>query len=275
MIIYRGLHYIFRHITALDNRIMAKMQAAEKAAIEREANKVVDSLPEKDRFFSEISIITHAGGGLQGLSYLNSKDAFSYYYENGNRVFEYDIDLSEDGKYICTHVDRSISESDHMNSKIDHRFSPISMDDCLCLISKYKDIKVVFDCKFCDLQPFAEYVKSSLQEQEDLSRVVIQVFSKENIDQIRRVWNFKMLYVCMNNTDYIETAKICVEYNIGAVSISDSSINNRAGWNVFINANICTFIYTVNTVQRFIELKEAGLCGAFSDFLFEKDVKET
>ena len=162
-----------------------------------------------------------------------------------------------------------------MNSKIDHRFSPISMDDCLCLISKYKDIKVVFDCKFCDLQPFAEYVKSSLQEQEDLSRVVIQVFSKENIDQIRRVWNFKMLYVCMNNTDYIETAKICVEYNIGAVSISDSSINNRAGWNVFINANICTFIYTVNTVQRFIELKEAGLCGAFSDFLFEKDVKET
>lgn len=64
------------------------------------------------------------------------------------------------------------------------------------------------------------------------------------------------------------------KHNISAVSISDSSINNRAGWNVFEKANICTFIYTVNTVQRFIELKETGICGVFSDFLFEKDVQK-
>ena len=57
MIIYRGLHYIFRHITALDNRIMAKMQAAEKAAIEREANKVVDSLPEKTGSFLRLVLL--------------------------------------------------------------------------------------------------------------------------------------------------------------------------------------------------------------------------
>lgn len=272
MIVYRCLHFILRHFASWDNRILKKMQAAEKRIQDKQADDFSLSLPTKDSFFADISIITHAGGGLQGVSYLNSKDAFSYYYDNGNRVFEYDIDLSSDGKFICAHTDESITEKEHIAKKIDGRFTPISIKECISLIKDHKDIKVIFDCKFTDLKPFAEYIKSKLSVVDDLPRIVIQVFNEENIRQVRSVWDFHMLYVCMNNTDYLEAARLCVENNIPAVSISYGAIKDRSGWRVFKKANICSFAYTVNTVQEYKALKDKGIDGVFSDFLFKKDV---
>ncbi len=273
MIFFRALHFVLRHFTELDNKILYKLQDTEKQCISRETERFSDCLPEKSSFFTRINIITHAGGGLQGMSYLNCKDAFSFYYDNGNRVFEYDVDLSSDGKFICSHSDKSISEKEHLNKKIDNRFYPISIEDCLRFIEVHKDIKVIFDCKFNDLEPFARFIKDSLKLKEDLSRVVIQVFSEENIKQVRSVWDFHMLYVCLNNTDFFNAARLCVQYNIPAVSISVGSIKNRTGWQVFGKANICTFVYTVNTVKQFGELRQSGIDGVFSDFLFDEDVK--
>ena len=274
MLLYRGLHFILRRFVSLDNKILNKIEDAEKQFEQQRINGVTDSLPQKDEFFSEISIITHAGGGLQGMSYLNCKEAFPYYYQAGNRVFEYDIDLSSDGKYLCTHSEEPVSEKEHLFRKIDNRFIPISITECIELIKTYQDIKVIFDCKFYDLQPFAQFLKDHILSENDLSRIVIQVFNEENIAQVRNVWNFKMLYVCMNNTDFIIAAELCVRYQIPAVSISIGSIENRAGWEVFQKANICTFIYTVNTVEEYMKLRRSGLSGVFSDFLLEKDVKE-
>lgn len=272
MLLFRGMHFILRRFAALDNRIWNKMQQQEKMAAEKQADDFSLSLPAKDPFFAEISIITHAGGGLQGLSYLNSKDAFSQYYKNGNRVFEYDIDLSSDGRFICAHTDERITEKEHLAKKIDGRFTPILIEECVALIKDHKDIKVIFDCKFTDLKPFAEYIKSKLTVVDGLSRIVIQVFNEENIKQIKSVWDFHMLYVCMNNTDYLEAARLCVEYKIPAVSISYGAIKDRSRWQVFKKANICSFAYTVNTVQEYKDLKDKGIDGVFSDFLFKKDV---
>lgn len=272
MIVYRCLHFILRRFVALDNRIWDKMQQREKKVVEKKTDDFSLSLPSIDSFFADISIITHAGGGLQGMNYLNSKNAFAIYYDNGNRVFEYDIDLSSDGNFICAHTDKSITGKEYLAKRIDGRFTPISIEECISLIKDHKNIKVVFDCKFTDLKPFAEYIKSMLTSEDDLSRIVIQVFNEENIKQVRGIWDFHMLYVCMNNTDYLEAARLCVEHNIPAVSISYGAIKERSGWQVFKKANICSFAYTVNTVQEYKDLKEKGIDGVFSDFLFEKDV---
>ena len=274
MIFLRGLHFILRRFAALDNRITDRMQMHKKEEAESISDSFSLSLPAKVPFFDDISIITHAGGGLQGLSYLNCKDAFQYYYDNGNRVFEYDIDSSSDGRFICAHIEENVTEKEHLSRKIDGRFSPISIEECVDLIKRFQDIKVIFDCKFTDLRPFAEYLKTSFENEADLSRIVIQVFNEENIKQVRSVWDFHMLHVCMNSTDFLETAEVCVRYGVPAVSISIGALKDRSGWQVFKKANICTFAYTVNSVQDFCELKGSGIDGAFSDYLFERDVEE-
>ncbi|MBQ7314904.1 MAG: hypothetical protein IJW83_02735 [Clostridia bacterium] len=50
-----------------------------------------------------LDIIMHAGGGANGRIYYNAQQLFYYYYNLGYRVFEYDCDLSADGRIICTH----------------------------------------------------------------------------------------------------------------------------------------------------------------------------
>ena len=45
----------------------------------------------------EVIAILHAGGELDGNTYLNCQEAFYEYYEQGYRYFEYDFKLSSDG----------------------------------------------------------------------------------------------------------------------------------------------------------------------------------
>lgn len=265
------MHFILRRFVSLDNAVLSKIEK-KCNNIEEKTQFISTPFNNKDEFFENISIITHAGGGMQGQSYLNCKEAFPFYYKEGNRVFEYDIDLSSDGKFICAHTEKEITEKNHLNRKIDSRFSPISIDECLELIKSNKDIKVIFDCKFINLTPFATYIKNSLVSENDLSRIVIQIFNLENINQVRSVWDFKMLYVCMQNTDYSDAVEICLNNDIHAVSVPLNATYDRSGWKLFEKANICSFVYTVNTVDEYSKIRSKGLTGAFSDFLFEKDV---
>ena len=55
------------------------------------------------------TVILHAGGGADGLRYLNAQETFYTYYDLGYRVFEYDLKLSSDGRLIGTHSGEHLS----------------------------------------------------------------------------------------------------------------------------------------------------------------------
>ena len=263
-LIYRGVCVLCKPFVKLNNKMESRLQEnakkKENVTIEKfsYANKV-------DPFFSKIGVITHAGGGLQGLAYLNCEQAFSVYYNNGNRVFEYDIDVDSSGKFILSHTDGN-------EDYLDGRFTPLSIEKCLDNIKNYADITVIFDSKFKDLTEFSKYVKEYLKEEKHLNRVVIQVFNEENILQVKSVYDFKVLHVCMMDSNYYEVTKTCIKYNVGAVSISVKALNEKRGQEIFALNNICAFAYTVNTIKEARKLKEKGISGIFSDFLFDKDL---
>ena len=149
----------------------------------------------------------------------------------------------------------------------------ITIEKALDNLKSYPDIIVIFDCKFKNLKTFAQYVKGYVEEESALNRVVIQVFNEENVLQVREVYDFKMLHVCMMATDYVETMQTCIKYKIGAVSISNKALNERFDWGVFEKNNVCVFAYTVNTVKEYQAWKDEGITGVFSDFLYDTDVK--
>ncbi len=263
---------MLRHIATADRAVEQKISTLSRTESNFDTDSLLSPLKEKDSFFKDISIITHAGGGLQGMSYLNCKQAFDFYYEQGNRVFEYDVDISSDGKYIATHTDIPVTEKEHLKSVIDGRFSPITICEVLDNLSNHSDIKVIFDCKFRELKSFAQFIVENSKNEDVLSRVVIQVFEEKNIHEIREVYDFKMLHVCMYNADYVEIANRCIENNIGAVSVPIKAINERTGWDVFEQSNICAFAYSVNELSEYKRLRDLSIAGVFSDFLYEKDV---
>ena len=49
------------------------------------------------------NIITHALGGLDGYTYLNSRESFINHYDKGCRFFEVDLSQTSDGVWVCRH----------------------------------------------------------------------------------------------------------------------------------------------------------------------------
>lgn len=264
LFLLRCIHFILRRFVALDEKIYLIIEEKYKE-LEQKTDVSAPALKHKDGFWKGIGIITHAGGGLQGMNYLNCKEAFPQYYEAGNRVYEYDVYMDKHGSYYLSH-------SNDVEHLIDNRFTPLLIEGCLELIKRHKDIKVIFDCKFRVLGRFAAYLYERMNNEQQLQRIAIQVFSVEDIIQVRQVYDFKLLHVCMLETDYGAVAQTCLEYEIGAVSIPINGIRQRNGWEIFVKKNICAFVYTVNTVVEYKEVKEKGLQGVFSDFLYDNDV---
>ncbi len=264
---YRGIRLLCRPFVKLDRKIEDKQQANARKKEARLAKDMpmFENVPTGDPFFQKIGVITHAGGGLQGMAYLNCEEAFSRYYAKGNRVFEYDVD-EESGAFVLAHTEGGEKTS------LDGRFTPLTIESCLDSIKKHSDITVIFDCKFANLQPFASFVKEYVQDKEALNRIVIQVFNEENVLQVKSVYDFKMLHVCMYAADYVQTVRTCIKYSIGAVSISVKALQERFGWEIFNKNNICAFAYTVNTLQEYRRWKEKGITGIFSDFLYDSDL---
>ena len=268
----RGLHFVLRHLCKLDNKLQDWMQtlSQEPMAIKE------DMLPASkgmDPFFSKIKIITHGGGGVCGMKYLNCEEALEYYYQQGNRVFEFDVQISEDNQYILSHDPVSETAEAFYKEKIDYRFHPMRLESLLDFLKKNPDTTVIFDCKFANLPSFAAYLCGKVDESVR-TRIVIQVFREEDIEKIRSVYNFKMLFVCMYHADYLQVANCCLKNGIGAVSVSAKALAERNGWEIFAKKDICVFAYTVNSVTDYLRLRKQHISGVFSDFLLENQCRQ-
>ncbi|OAB37747.1 hypothetical protein PMSD_09330 [Paenibacillus macquariensis subsp. defensor] len=53
--------------------------------------------------FTDYKLISHAMGSIQNQAYTNSYEAFVANYEQGNRVFEVDLLLTEDHQVVARH----------------------------------------------------------------------------------------------------------------------------------------------------------------------------
>lgn len=262
---FRCLHFILRRAAALDEIVYKKMQILLRHQDQQKQQSAIGPI-ESNEYFQDISLITHAGGGLCGLNYLNCEEAYPVYYENGNRVFEYDVIQDEDGLYALAHKGDG-------RALLDERFHPMTLEACLTNLREDTDIKVVFDCKFRSLSDFCKRIKKRMSNTE-LDRVIIQVFSEDNILEVQKAGLQHMLYVCMMDTDYYQAANLCVKYGIGAVSISTKALEERTGWEMFEKCNIRPYAYTVNKISTFRNLKSLGIHGIFSDFLTQKEIEK-
>lgn len=269
-LLLRSIRLLCRPFVKLDAQLERRLTQKEREKNIKNAKQIqrFAYANERDDFFTNISVITHAGGGLQGMSYLNCKEALPIYYENGNRVFEYDVEKSTDG-YVLAHTDEKNPEGN-----LEGRFTPLLLAECLEFLQAHEDMRVIFDCKFEGLGAFANHVKELVKDEKALQRIIIQVFNERDIVEVRKVYAFKLLYVCMYATNYAEAVQTCIKHHIGAVSVSVKALDERPDWCVFEKNEICVFAYTVNTLKEYKKLKAQGITGAFSDFLYERDTEE-
>ena len=105
------------------------------------------------------NIITHALGGLDGYTYLNSRESFINHYDKGCRFFEVDLSQTSDGVWVCRHnwkepmgqwegdKKKVLSAEEFLNTPIYGKYTPMSFEDLLKLLDEYPDAFVTIDSK--------------------------------------------------------------------------------------------------------------------------------
>lgn len=229
----------------------------------------------------KLIIILHAGGSDNNLTYLNAQETFDTYYNQGYRYFEYDLQLSSDGRIIGTHswehldVENydSITYQEFKNLKLSNGFTPVNEEWLMQTIKKHPDIKVVVDAKM----PTTEQDAMVLQRLENLqeiyncdisSNIIPEVFSKEMWDILKETTTFDK-YFFSHYKVYYSVDYILENFNdsrIYGIAFSlDCDNYFRSQIYRFKEAGKKIFIFTPTTKSEVTEAKNLGADGVYVD----------
>ncbi len=167
--------------------------------------------------------VIHAGGGSDGISYLNCKEYFEYYVANGYEYIELDFMFSSDQEIICTHSFEYLEGYDENNRPTLQEFEEylllgqyhgITFDWLIEKLNEYPNVKIVFDTKESDeVQLIEKLVEQALEYDFDIfSRFIIQVYSYEEYLNIKQNENLKFKEFWYSNYKSVLTLTEILEY---------------------------------------------------------------
>ena len=117
--------------------------------------------------------IAHALGGVDGKSYLNSKEAFNYWYGKGQRFFEADLSLTSDEQIVLDHTRGDYKFDDYMNSSAEG-FTPMSLKDLVDYMEEYSEVWVDLDTiGFSNTSRFSSFVQGFKKAVVDVGQSVL------------------------------------------------------------------------------------------------------
>lgn len=115
--------------------------------------------------------IAHALGGIGDKTYLNSKESFLAGYQMGCRLFEVDLVKTSDNVWVCRHSwyqslgqwegdeKKVLSSEEFLSRPIYGKYTPITFEDLLVLLSDYPDTFVMLDSKQYSVRNYQKTVE--------------------------------------------------------------------------------------------------------------------
>lgn len=255
------------------------------------ANPAVPAEPKTD--WKKYRMIAHAMGGIGGVSYTNSYEAFIVNYEKGHRVFEADLILTADGRLAARHdwlpysaamlqqdipanrLGKKLTLEEFKSYPILNRYQPLVWADILRLLQLYPDIYIVTDTKemdpglvkqqFRQIKREAEALDSSL-----LDRIIPEIYTQEMYETVMDIHPFlhSMYSLYLNGEPPEETLRFVKERGIAAVAMPvERALAVPELVKGLEKAGVKTYVHTVNTEETMQEMLERGAYGVYTDFL--------
>jgi len=149
------------------------------------------------------TIIAHAGGGIDGNSYTNSREAITSNYNYGTRIFEIDFDLTSDGHWVAAHdwpnwkrqteyegetppdlttFNATLRTYKRGGWSINSKYTAMDMVWLENFLTKHPDAYIVTDMK--EVDQFPAFVDTILKSP-NRDQFIFQAYSIENIDMIK------------------------------------------------------------------------------------------
>lgn len=229
----------------------------------------------------ELTIILHAGGALDGMTYLNAQEAFAYYYAQGYRYFEYDFTLSTDGRLIGTHIGEHLGDCDPFSMtyaefcelRLEGGYTPVNEEWLIDTLRQYPDARIVVDAKMPTTAKDAEVLMRIEQLETiygiDLSANIIpEVFSTQMWEILRQHTSFDQYMFSHYKVNY--TVDTMLEHfgddrMRGVALPQDTDADIRSQLWKFQQLGKEIWVFTCLDEQDVTDAIAMGACGIYVD----------
>lgn len=239
----------------------------------------LDTSIDSDNILRRYNLIAHALGGIDGISYSNSLEAFHFNYKRGRRLFEVDLCLTSDGHLVCFHdglesmlgLNKSIKQTrldEFLKLKVADKYTPLSLEQLLLVMRDHKDMYLITDTKddieisFRQIVNLAKNIDPSL-----LGRIIPQIYHEADLSKVLKYHDFQTVIYTLYRTSASDEKVInFVKRNkIDAVTMSTDRFSEKLVEALAEN-NIISFVHTVNNPDKIKEYRSKGVYGFYVDF---------
>lgn len=256
----------------------------------------------KEPWYTTGRLIYHACGGIDGVSYSNSKEAMESTLAAGNTLVEVDFLFTTDDHLVCLHKwidmlpvwkykelkreykdkEDQIPETQYtldqfLNKKVKGKFTGLTAEDIISYMKENPDLYIVVDTKEEDLAAVIGNLLKLCDYQPDVAdRFVIQLYDCGQKAQMLELYPFRnenFLFTCykFDPLRVEEILALCDEEQIDVVTVSYGSWDAETVA-LFLEQNITLFEHTVNQPEMIGLSLEKGIYGFYTDFLQESEL---
>ena len=252
--------------------------------------------------WTEVSrIITHAGGAVRDADfysvYTNSLEALVENYNLGQRVFEFDFDLTSDGRLACLHDwtkfglrngnPMSLAEwkasKTYGNPVTRGRFTPMTEEDVLDQMLVNGDMFLVTDTKSMhlsdgDVVRVFEMLRDAALARDPalLDRIVVQVYDPNTWALTLSTYPWRsVIYTTYGNElpaeEILDFAEAHDEIRVVTASYKDKRFGEAEIRRVHDSGRLF-YVHTLNTYDDLMAQRARGVDGLYSDLLQDRDM---
>lgn len=287
-LIFIGLLLIFKFS---DEILQLKMDLYYRLQINRQSvdsNIDFSNYPaftaDESSWTKNVNLIYHAGGGIDGLDYTNSKEALENTLATGNRYIEIDFAYTSDQELVCMHYwkeqwtsEDAPSLQEFTNGQIFGKYTPMTASDLITYMEKYPDLYVIVDTKESDhLGVIKDLIQLSAYDTSITDRFIIQLYEAGEKAEIIQLYpfsdnNFLFTAYKLGSRFPNKIMNICYEENISVVTVPYGDWDQET-LDLFLSKNITIFENTVNRPDLANEELQRGVHGLYTDFLSQEDL---
>ncbi len=268
-------------------------------SVRHEVPQETETLYTPEFNWENYSIITHALGSLDGLTYLNSRESFINFYDKGCRLFEVDLTKTSDGVWVCRHnwkeplgqwdgeERKVLSSEEFLNTPIYGKYTPMTFEDLLKLLKEYPDAFVMLDSKQYSvrnyqrtLEDYAQYREIAINAgiEETLGQIIPEIYNSAMFSGTAQLYKFPSYIYSLWQEYSVEElndiADFCQTSHIGAVTIYCDYWSEEIQ-KIFDEREILVYIYTVNDKEEAVNYRQNGAAGVCTDILLAENLKES
>lgn len=227
--------------------------------------------------------IAHACGGIGEDTYTNSREAFIHNYALGQRIFEIDFNLSNDGVLIASHdedtwrrltgSDRPYTSDNFNQTAMLSGYHTLSCSQVIELMAAHPDVYVVTDTKATTqaevMLAFSQLVYCAKQTHpEVLERIIPQIYNEEMLPWISSIYPFRSVIFTLYQLRWTpdDILNFCMNSGVRFITMPADQVSEDV-LRLWDTLGIRVGVHTINDEHEAAKLFDLGADVLYTDYL--------